>query len=30
MVHQNDGFLSAPELDYEGFRAALREDWGEI
>jgi hypothetical protein len=28
MVHPNDDFLSAPELDYEGFRAALREDWG--
>ena len=28
MVHLNDDFLSAPELDYDGFRAALREDWG--
>jgi AraC-like DNA-binding protein len=28
VVHQNDDFLSAPELDYDGFRAALREDWG--
>jgi AraC family transcriptional activator of tynA and feaB len=28
MVHQNDDFLSAPKLDYDGFRAALREDWG--
>src|SRR5262249_28828521 len=28
MVHPNDDFLSAPELDYDGFRAALREDWG--
>jgi AraC-like DNA-binding protein len=28
-VHPNDDFLSAPEeLDYDGFRAALREDWG--
>jgi AraC family transcriptional activator of tynA and feaB len=27
-MHQNDEFLSAPELDYEGFRAAVREDWG--
>ena len=24
----NDDLLSAPELDYDGFRAALREDWG--
>ncbi|MCS3895206.1 AraC-like DNA-binding protein [Bradyrhizobium japonicum USDA 38] len=28
MVHPNDDFLSAPKLDYDGFRAALREDWG--
>jgi AraC-like DNA-binding protein len=28
MVHPNDDFLSAPELDYDGFRAAMREDWG--
>jgi hypothetical protein len=28
MVHPNDDFLSTPELDYGGFRAALREDWG--
>jgi AraC family transcriptional activator of tynA and feaB len=28
IVHPNDDFLSAPELDYDGFRAALREDWG--
>ena len=28
MVHLNDDFLSAPKLDYDGFRAALREDWG--
>ena len=27
-MHPNDDFLSAPELDYDGFRAALREDWG--
>jgi len=27
-VHPNDDFLSAPELDYDGFRAAMREDWG--
>ena len=27
-MHPNDEFLSAPELDYEGFRSALREDWG--
>jgi hypothetical protein len=26
-VHPNDDFLSAPELDYDGFRSALREDW---
>jgi hypothetical protein len=28
VVHPNDDFLSTPEFDYEGFRAALREDWG--
>jgi len=28
MVHPNDDFLSAPQLDYDGFRAALRENWG--
>jgi AraC family transcriptional regulator, positive regulator of tynA and feaB len=28
MVHSNDDFLGAPELDYDGFRSALREDWG--
>jgi AraC-like DNA-binding protein len=28
MMHPNDDFPSAPELDHEGFRAALREDWG--
>jgi AraC-like DNA-binding protein len=28
MMDSNDDFLSAPELDYDGFRAALREDWG--
>jgi AraC family transcriptional activator of tynA and feaB len=27
-MHQNDDFLSASELDYDGFRAAMREDWG--
>jgi hypothetical protein len=26
-MHPNDDFPSTPELDYEGFRAALREDW---
>ena len=26
-MHPNDDFLTAPELDYDGFRAALREDW---
>ena len=24
----NDDFLSGPELDYDGFRTAMREDWG--
>jgi AraC family transcriptional regulator, positive regulator of tynA and feaB len=28
IVQPNDDFLSAPELDYDGFRAAMREDWG--
>src|SRR5262245_7528447 len=28
MMHLDDDFLSAPELDYDGFRAAMREDWG--
>ncbi len=28
MVPPNDDLLSAPELDYDGFRAAMREDWG--
>ena len=28
MVYPNDDFLSAPELDFDGFRAALRENWG--
>jgi AraC family transcriptional regulator, positive regulator of tynA and feaB len=28
MVHPNNNLLSAPELDYDGFRAAMREDWG--
>ena len=27
-MHPNDDFLSTPELDYDGFRAALRDDWG--
>ena len=27
-MHPNDDFRSAPELDYESFRAAMREDWG--
>src|ERR1700742_171444 len=27
-MHPNDDFLSAPELDYDGFRAAMRENWG--
>ena len=27
-MHPNDDFLSGPELDHDGFRAALREDWG--
>jgi AraC family transcriptional activator of tynA and feaB len=28
IVHPNDDFLSTSELDRDGFRAALREDWG--
>jgi AraC family transcriptional regulator, positive regulator of tynA and feaB len=28
IVHQDDDFLSAAELDYDGFRDALRKDWG--
>src|ERR1700754_1592839 len=28
MMHLNDDFLSAPELDYDSFRAAMRENWG--
>jgi AraC-like DNA-binding protein len=27
-MQPNDDLLSAPELDYDGFRAAMREDWG--
>ena len=27
-MHPNDDFPSAPELDYDGFRAAMREAWG--
>lgn len=27
-MHPNDDFLRAPELDYDGFRAAMRQDWG--
>jgi AraC family transcriptional regulator, positive regulator of tynA and feaB len=27
-MHPDDDFLSAPELDYDGFRSAMREDWG--
>ena len=27
-MHPNDDFLSGPKLDYDGFRTALREDWG--
>ena len=27
-MQPNDDFLSAPELDYDGFRAALRENCG--
>ena len=28
MMHPNDDFLSAPELDYDHFRNAMREDRG--
>jgi AraC family transcriptional activator of tynA and feaB len=28
IVHPNDDFVSVPELDYDGFRTAMREDWG--
>jgi AraC family transcriptional regulator, positive regulator of tynA and feaB len=28
MLYPNDDFLRAPKLDYDGFRAALREDFG--
>jgi AraC-like DNA-binding protein len=28
MMHPNDDFLSVTELDYDGFRAAMRENWG--
>jgi AraC family transcriptional activator of tynA and feaB len=28
MLHPNDDFLSAPKLDYDGFRAALRDNLG--
>jgi hypothetical protein len=28
MMHPKHDFLSAPELDYDGFRNAMREDWG--
>jgi AraC family transcriptional activator of tynA and feaB len=28
MMQPNDDFLSAPELDCDGFRAVVREDWG--
>jgi AraC family transcriptional regulator, positive regulator of tynA and feaB len=28
MMQPNDDFLSAPELDYDGFRAAMRDVWG--
>ena len=27
-MQPNDDFISSQELDYEGFRAAMREDWG--
>ena len=27
-MQQNDDFLSAPQLDYDGFRTALRKNWG--
>src|ERR1700761_310471 len=28
MMHPNDDFLCAPKLDYDGFIAALRENFG--
>jgi AraC family transcriptional activator of tynA and feaB len=28
MMHPNDDFLSTVKLDYDGFRDALRQDWG--
>jgi hypothetical protein len=28
MMHPSGDFLSTPELDYEGWRDALRADWG--
>jgi AraC-like DNA-binding protein len=28
MVHPNNDLLGVPELDYDGFRAALRQEWG--
>ncbi len=28
MMHPSGDFLSTPELDYEGWRDALRPDWG--
>src|SRR5580698_8776463 len=28
MMHPNDDFLSAPEVDYDGVLTAMREDWG--
>ena len=27
-MHPRDDFLRTPELDYEGWRDALRPDWG--
>jgi AraC-like DNA-binding protein len=28
MMHPSDDFLSTPELDYDGWREVLRQDWG--
>jgi AraC family transcriptional activator of tynA and feaB len=28
MMHPSDDFLSTPELDYDSFRDALRQEWG--
>src|SRR5258708_3410914 len=28
MMHVSDDFLGAPDLDYDGFREVLRQDWG--